>query len=413
MTTHKWNANGLRSSIATAILLAIGLSLSLQAQTIQPITAVNVKQGAGYFSDPYLVPFSGATSTYISGTTQDYLVCAGDLSLKCAQKTPISVDYSNLQTQANQVGAEICAIAGLRPFQGSSGLWDMVLVLHMEQLGNCGASGHWNVLVHASPDTQSTTPPVNWIADTVLVGSFSDSSVQANYDGRYFEDGGQLYLVYVKSLSTSPQRFGLVAQAMISPTTLDSTPPVLLLQPNSDNSDSLNSEGYSGLTDSFKLVEAGNITKINGKYVLAYSTGSYDQNTYKAAVAYSDTFLPAAGQTYRKVTMSDPNGVWGNTNDEVVYLLQSQEQNWTGYVASQVVAPGVATVAPVGPNNSWVLVFAGYAPNDTGSGQNGNTYLGSKRRPFYVDLNVSIPTNISVAQATEAELASWITLSAN
>lgn len=412
MIPRKWSTHRLHHlSIVMAIVLAIGLDLSLQAQTIQPITTVNVKQGTGYFSDPYLVPFSGATSTYISGTTQDYLVCAGDLSPKCAQKTPISVDYSNLQTQASQVGAEICAIAGLRPFQESSGLWDMVLVLHMEQLGNCDASSHWNVLVHASPATQSTTPPVSWTADAILVGSFSDSSVQANYDGRYFEDGGQLYLVYVKSLSTSPQRFGLVAQAMASPTTLDSTAPVLLLQPNPDNNDSLNSEGYSNLTDSFKLVEAGNITKINGKYVLVYSAGSYDQNTYKAAVAYSDTFLPAAGTTYRKVTMPDPNGVWGNTNDEVVYLLQSQKQNWTGYVASQVVAPGVDTVAPVGPNGSWVLVFAGYAPGDTGL--SGNTYDASKRRPFYVGLNVSIPSNKSVSQVSEADLATWIMVSTN
>ena len=428
MIHFKWPACSASTSAVKVILIttvalvgcgqsgtsdSTGLSPSSPTQTIQPITNVDVANHTGYFSDPYLVPFSGATSTYISGTTQDYLICAGDLSPNCAQGTSINVDYSNLQAQASQVGAEICAIAGLRPFQGSSGHWDMVLVLHMEPLGNCGASSHWNVLVHASPDIQSTTPPVNWTADAVLVGSFGDSSVQANYDGRYFEDNGQLYLVYVKSLSTSPQRFGLVAQALVSPTTLDSTAPVLLLQPNPDNNDPLNSEGYSSLISSFKLVESGNITKINGKYVLAYSAGQYDQNTYKAAVAYSDTFLPAAGTTYRKVTMPDPNGVWSNTNDEVVYLLQSQEQNWMGYVASQVVAPGVATVAPVGPNGSWVLVFAGYAPNDTGSGQNGNTYLGSKRRPFYVDLNVSIPTNISVAQATETELASWITLSTN
>ena len=126
---------------------------------------------------------------------------------------------------------------------------------------------------------------------------------------------------------------------------------------------------------------------------------------------YSDTFLPAAGATYRKVTMPDPNGVWANTNDEVVYLLQSQEQNWTGYVASQVIAPGVATVDPVGPNGSWVLVFAGYAPGDTGL--SGNTYDASNRRPFYVGLNVSIPSNKSVPQVPEAELATWITVSTN
>lgn len=434
MNTHKWGASGLRCSIVMVILGAIGFSLSLQAQTIRPITTVDITNHTGYFSDPYLVPFSGASSTYISGTTQKYLFCSGDLSPQCGQETPNSVDFSDMQTQAEQAGAQICSIAGLRPFQETSGLWDMVLVLHMDPIGNCDASSHWNVLVHASPNTRSTTPPVSWTADAVLVGSFSDSSAQANYDGRYFEDSGQLYLIYVKSLSISPQRFGLVAQAMVSPTTLDSTGPVLLLQPNPDNNDPLNSEGYSGLANSFKLVESGNITKINGKYVLVYSAGQYDKKTYKAAVAYSDTFLPAAGETYRKVTMPDPSGVWGNTNDEVVYLLQSQEQNWTGYVASQVVAPGVATVVPVGPNGSfwrawaprsrsgvatvapvgpgsWVLVFAGYAPNDTGSGPNGNTYLGSKRRPFYVDLNVSIPTDISVAQATETELASWITLS--
>lgn len=432
MINFKWPAHGLSASPLKVILLigwallgcgssatsgSTGLCLSLQAQTIQPITTVDVANHIGYFSDPYLVPFAGSSSTYISGTTQKYMFCDGDLSPECAQETQNSVDFSAMQTQAEQAGAQICSIAGLHPFQDSTGLWMMAVTFHVNTEGSCGtgsATAGWSVIAHATP-ADGSTPPANWTADTLLVGSFT-TVADANYDGKYFEDNGQLYLLYSKNLSTSPKRDGIVAQAMTSPTTPALSDPVLMLQPNLDSGNPLNSELYydpgdGGTNSDFKLVETGNIKKINGKYVMAYSTGAYNRDTYKTAVAYCDTFLPAAGKTYRKVTMPDPNGYWGNTNDEVVYLLQSQKENWTGFFGPQVKAPGVPTIAGVGPNNSWALVFAGYAPDDTGL--SGNTYDGSKRRPFYVQLNVSIPSDKSVSQVSEAELATWITLSTN
>ena len=69
---------------------------------------------------------------------------------------------------------------------------------------------------------------------------------------------------------------------------------VILLAPNAD-SNPLMSEWYypNGRTGNlnFKLVETGNIRKINGKYVMAYSVGAFNRTTYKLALAWSDTFL--------------------------------------------------------------------------------------------------------------------------
>ena len=270
--------------------------------------------------------------------------------------------------------------------------------------------------MHATPSERvSLTVPTSWFADKLLIGSVNQS-VPANYDGKYFEDNGQLYLLYSKRLSAAgaPARDGIVAQKMRSPTVLANSAPVILLQPN-EGADALNSEFYFEKGNAaFKLVETGNITVIHGKYALAYSTGAYDMGDYKTGVAWSDTLLPSDPAGYRKVLMPDPNAVWGNTHPEVRYLLQSQKPGWPNYVATQVLAPGVPTIAQaplekqiLDGQGGWYLFFAGYAPGDAPTSTDGN-YEGNYRRPFYIRLQVQVPFNGSVQAATDDELATWL-----
>ena len=58
--------------------------------------------------------------------------------------------------------------------------------------------GPWTVIVHAHPTIPSAdTIPTDWVAYTLLLGSFAEPEA-ANYDGKYFEDAGNLYLLYSK-----------------------------------------------------------------------------------------------------------------------------------------------------------------------------------------------------------------------
>ncbi|MGI4757241.1 MAG: hypothetical protein ACRYGF_10375 [Janthinobacterium lividum] len=156
-------------------------------------------------------------------------------------------------------------------------------------------------MAHAHPAETVLTlqPPTAWIADNVLVGSLSKADF-ANYDGKYFEDDGKLYLLYSKRLESRPVAHdGIVAQRMLAPDLADRT---LLLAPDT-GLESLNSELFHTVpapNDLFKLIETGNITRINGKYVMAYSAGDYQQKDYKTGLAYSDTLLPREGGQFRK-----------------------------------------------------------------------------------------------------------------
>lgn len=240
-----------------------------------------------------------------------------------------------------------------------------------------------------------------------MIGSFS-KNVDANYDGKYFQTpDGKLFLVYQKQKSTSPKRDGVFAWPMNNVTTLSGSKPRVLLLPDNH----LNSEDYVAGNHSFKLIETGNIQPINGKFVMAYSVGAYNHKTYKIGIAYSDTFLPEHGQQYRKVMKDNPHGLWGSkTKREVYYLLQSQETRggWH-YVGDQVVAPGVPTVARIGAGNSWVLLFAGYDPKDHPAKDGTNKFEASHRRPYFAKIDVNVPEDVSVKDATHEELQGWIT----
>lgn len=375
------------------------------------ITIVNTGDQTGYFSDPYHVDYQPNQGIFISGTTPAYLECGTELTTQCAGSNEPSNTYTTGTALANQANgsAVICSYAGIHPRKADDGTWDAVVTLHVQQSGTtCNGISGWSVIVHAHPTvTGSVVPPNAWIGDALLIGSFA-SSAEANYDGKYFETPDkQLYLVYQKQLTPPPnKRDGVVARLMSDPTNFaagntDHT----LLAPDS----SYNSEDYVAGDDSFKLVETGNIRAYQGKFIMAYSVGAFDHNSYKLGIAYSDTFIPANGGQYRKVTKANPSNLWNTNGREIYYLLQAEE-NVSGwhYVGNQVLAPGVPTVADIGAGGAWILTFAGYDPNDAPLNPGTSQYMANHRRPFFININLNIPSS-SVASAQDDALLNWIT----
>lgn len=404
------------------VLLAFALGIHAQANiTINPITDVDVDHHLGYFSDPYHVPYQNETRVYLSGTTHKYLECDGGLTPKCAKlKQNDDIQWNvttELQGQLDKNKVQVCGVAGIHPFQTVSGdnkSWDAAVTLHVQENNTvCEGLKGWSVIVHASPKdlTVVDTPPLSWIGDKVLIGNFTDKA-DANYDGKYFRTPeGKLFLIYEKNLHPKPmKRDGVVAWPMKNFTTPadPNQDPTVLIAPT----EGLNSENYHNHSDeAFKLVENGNIRAINGKFLMAYSVAAYNRPTYKIGIAYSDTFLPGA-EGYRKVRKENPHQLWGSTQEkEVYYLLQAdaQQDGWH-WVGNQIRAPGVATVAKIGgaAGDSWVLTFHGYEVGDTG-GNGTLDYVGKHRRPFFIDVDVNIPTDLSVKDASDQDLQGWIT----
>ena len=412
------------------LLFLIGLAAlpgSLDGQTvapgfdIEPMTQVNVAQHIGYFGDPYpihLAPwFTPALPQYFSGTTPDLLQCDRPIKPACFSATPLTLTESDaLKSTVAAAGNEFGDVINHNVYQTLSGRWEMAVTLYVHPKGSNETK--WTVIAHAHPaDDFSLTPPASWVADKVLVGSLA-TFAYANYDGKYFEDEGKLYLIYSRRLITKPvEHDGIVAQELTSPAVLASSGPVTLLAPSNKNggftSEYFHTKPPAG--DTFKLIETGNIIKIAGKYVMAYSAGDYQQLDYKTGVAFSDTLLPQPGQTYRKILEEDTAGVWGQPDHlEVGYLLQSQKAGWPNYVASQVIGPGVPSIVRE-PSGQYLLYFDGFLPGDTPPAQDKNPldYLPDHRRPFFLPLEVAVPSSGSVSAATDRDLASWIEPVAN
>ena len=143
---------------------------------------------------------------------------------------------------------------------------------------------------------------------------------------------------------------------------------------------------------------------------MAYSTGDFQESNYKSGLAWSDTFLPTPGSTYRKITRRDPAAIWGKPNSEVQYLLQSQKTAWPNDVAGKVVAPGVPSIVQAF-DGSWRLYYNGYAPDDYAlTNDRATSFKPASRRPFFTPLHVNVPRGASVAAATDAELETWVTV---
>ncbi|GHJ41538.1 hypothetical protein [Streptomyces sp. TS71-3] len=364
---------------------------------------------SGYFSDPYPLDTSSTSSVAFSGTFKEIITCKGGVTSGCFSPAPISVAFdAALAARVKEHGLDVRSTKAHHITRMSDGHWEMVLSSEVVPHGR-PRSDHWNLIMHAHPaqQTGTDTAPEHWVADSVLVGSL-DHSEPANYDGKYFEDGGRLYLLYSKSISTDPTRFGIGAQRLDTPSRPADSEPVMLLDPSPSGAAGLASENYFGVgqKNGFRLVETGNVFKIDGKYVMVYSVGSYQRPTYKIGVAYSDTFLPGDGGTYRKIHRTDAKGVWGRPGaDEVDYLLQAQKPSWPHYVRDQVQAPGVGSL--IENDHTWYLFFAGYDPSEKPQGDD-QTFAASHRAPYFLPVHVRISDDTSVAQASDRELASWI-----
>jgi hypothetical protein len=387
---------------------------------IQPMTQVNVAEHLGYFGDPYPIHVAQWLEPTLpqsfSGTTPDVLQCEKPISPGCFSSTALRLTAgdslkSAVHAAGNVFGDEI----NHNIYQTLDGVWQMAVTLYVHPQGS--SATHWTVVAHAHPadPSASLTPPTSWVADAILEGSLATFDY-ANYDGKYLEDNGSLYLLYSKRLMSTPMKHdGIVAQQMVSPTALAASDPVVLLEPDDANG-GFNSEYFHTRPspgDTFKLIETGNITMIAGKYVMTYSAGDYQQLDYKSGVAYSDTLLPQPGHTYRKILEADAAGVWGQPGHaEVHYLLQSQEPNWPNYVKDAVIAPGVASIVRE-PSGQYSLFFDAFLPGDTPQAPNTPAnplnIEPDHRRPFFVLLDVKVPPSGSVSAATDKELATWIT----
>jgi hypothetical protein len=383
---------------------------------VYPLTNSSESDKAKYFSDPYHVPYQKIQKNqgiYISGTTHQYLECDTSLQPGCASSFPNKyISDLALNQTANNSNTTICGTAGIHPFQSVSDgklSWDAIVTLHVQNNSACNGLSGWSIIVHAHPENASAVdlPPTSWVGDQVLIGSFA-KNVDANYDGKYFQTpAGQLYLVYQKQHSKSPKRDGVVAWPMDDPTnkTPGSEPKILLLP-----DDDLNSENYVADRNDFKLIETGNIQVIGDKFLMAYSVGAYNHRSYKMGIAYSDTFLPSNGQQYRKVIKNNPQRFWKSQGQkEVYYLLQADQKQGWHYVGDQVLAPAVPTVAQIGQNGGWAATFAGYDPDEPSIKDGKKKFVASRRRPYFVNLDVNVPVNTSVKEASDADLQSWIT----
>jgi hypothetical protein len=412
-----------RRSLISAIYLGIlsiagcsgggsssGSGPSVSKIAIQPMTSFASNAADGYFSDPYPIqtttPLGTSTVPAFSGTTKKLLNCPGALQAGCFTATADSLDASAFATQTAAAGTSISGFENLNIYQDSSGAWQMAVTARVTgPATNPPAKQKWNVIMHAHPLSGSSGIPTAWVADAVLKGSLSTWAA-GNYDGKYFDDAGTLYLVYSMNLPDGYN--GIAAQAMQSATQRAASDPVPLLGPETGDG-GYNSELFYGLDPSktYKQIETGNVSKIQGKYVIAYSAGSYDLPDYKAGVAWSDSFLPPSGSYYKRGQKTDTAGVWGQPNHaEVQYLLQSQEAQWPNFVADQVLSPGVPSIVTDTSGHA-ILFFAGYAPSDAPMLSTGG-YDGSHRRPYYVDLQVQIPPNATVAATSAQDLANWL-----
>ncbi len=381
-------------------------SAAARPLAIEPMTTLGAN-GSGYFQDPYpvrLAPSRAGRTVVFSGTTKAIMSCNAPVSAGCFSWTPARIDQGTLGPAIAAAGAMFTNFQNLDVFQADDGGWHAVLAIGVKRPGQ-PPGDYWTVLVHAHPTTNGSPDavPLSWSADTVLSGSFSERA-DGNYDGKYVEDNGKLYLLYVRNLVPRPAlRNGIVIRPMLSPTRLASAEPVTLLTPG-DRFGPLTSEWYDHTPS--KLVEAPFIARIGGKYALIYSTGAFQHVDYKAGVAWSDTLLPAPGSRYRKVLRMDAGGVWGQAGrPEVQYLVQSEVPAWPNYTPGQVFGPGVAS-ALQGPGGAWSLYFAGYdfADRPTGS----SAANAAHRRPYFVRLRAAVPPGRPVGTASDAELATWL-----
>jgi hypothetical protein len=411
-----------RRAIISVVTAALGLALEMPAQAqsnaplpIQPMTSIGA-DGAGYLADPqpiHLAPSTTGDAQLLSGTTPAVVSCAYPLKPSSCSWTPIKMSLG-LLAQSISVPppglgrcpqGEVCFtnFQNIDLFQDDTGRWQAAVTIGVRTARH---PRHWTFIAHAHPVGTGSGGafPRSWAADTILHGSLSDPR-QGNYDAKYFEDGGRLYLLYVDTIKPEPAlRNAIFLQPLQSFTQPAPERRVMLLRPGTRYG-AIRSEDFA--STQAKLVEAPYISKIGGKYALVYSTGSYLTPGYKAGVAWSDTLLPQHG-FYRKVLQLDEAGVWGRPGaHEVHYLVQSATPDWPNFTGPGVIGPGVASAIQA-PSRAWFLFFNAYAADDMTASD--GAVEANHRRPYYLRLQSNVPAGVSVSSASDAQLATWLTI---
>jgi hypothetical protein len=377
---------------------------------IHPLTHVDAQATTGYFVDPLPIHLALPSGSYIppiAGTTHQVLSCT-TLAAECYSPSSLTIKTGTALAAQLPSNESLNGYQNNNIYQDNAGDWQMATTVSVKNLSLNPDSLPWNLILHASPVTGSATSPegvpLSWMSDAVLIGSLTEQA-EANYDGKYIEDGGHLYLIYSKRLpNATTAQDGIVAQLMSSAQQLDNSDPVLLLSPENNLDGGYKSELFNCASnnDQFKLIETGNITVVNGKFAMAYSTGSYETPCYKVGIAWSDSLRG----TYKKVLMQDASNIWQNqaAEPEVLYLIQAQKSAWPNYVNSTVQGPGVPSLVEY-PDGTWYLYFAGYDPSIP---LNAGMFDPKLRQPYFMRLNVAISTKSTVAETANTDLAGWI-----
>jgi hypothetical protein len=177
-----------------------------------------------------------------------------------------------------------------------------------------------------------------WIAGTTHGYLKCDSALEPNYAVNYTvlvrsssanrrrpsqsdAVGSTSNLICHKNYMTHPARDGVAACPLDNPSPIKAgSSPTFLLE----SDDGLISQYFKTGNSGSMVSGTGSIRAIQGKFLITYSTGSYNRDTYKARLAWSDTFLPRKpGVTWRKVTKNKPDHLYNSTGvKESLYLVQ-------------------------------------------------------------------------------------------
>lgn len=374
-------------------------------------------------------------SAFVFFSTQDKEMSFPDFSFSNPSEVrvqPIAVDVSFLKQRLNRYFSIPGSLWSKNVFYDQrTCAWHMiasaVVVERDWQFKARAGTNLWpkrfqTSIVHLSPDYTSCSTPLaawnqirSWRVDKELIGripAITDAGGTiafdyANYAGKLVQDkpGDPIYLVYVKRLGSA--RTGVAAQPMLSPDAVDtSRPPIILMASDLH----LNSEYRDGATD-LQIIETGNVVKLKQTWALLYTTGNYQNDTYKIGIAYSDRL----SGPYQKVLAKDLNNVWrenagGAPSDEVVYLLQRQKPNWFNF-NERVKAPGVPSILKdtISGHDRYFMTFAGYPPWAERSED--ERYDPSTRVAFFAPLSVNIPDSATaVAGSGSYDRAHWVEL---
>lgn len=409
-------SNGRRSPYLRCVTVAAAVTLTATAavaspsigseRSADPVEAPSAASGSvhgvkrvqapgKYFVDPYPIQTKngwGKKLPTFSGTRKRLLErCHAGKAIKCDASHKITVTFSKrLKRKVSDWSECEQKMKAFHPIQsnGPNHQWHMALAVKFTD--SCHTNDGVNVAFHARP--RSANAPVNhvprhWVITQRLVGHWNNANQKAGYNPRYHydESSDRLFLIYIKA---GNGHFRIVAQRMKQKnftSEFKGSDTRTLLATGLDGKPIASEEYKSHHHQRPRLVETANVRRIEGRYVMVYSTGSYRTDNYKIGLAYSDSFLPKKGHTYRKVECKDCAGVWGTkTKSEVSYLLQSQKRRAAHY-SNEVKGPGVGSMVRAG--HSWYLFFAGYRP---GEHKVDGLYPSSHRRPFSVPLKVAV-----------------------